>query len=908
MEKVHYQTDQEELFRACDGHMTTLFDEGNIKSAASDTFTADLLKEHMPDKDHYMLHLVAMGDMETYSANKNGDGFPKAALEKYHPTFVSDGCYFREHRNRCKETQGIGTIKASAFNKKMRRVELIVHGNKKKSEKEYEMAKAGKALSFSMSCFPAGTSVMLENSEEKNIEDIKVGDKVLTHKGNVCAVSHIMNRHFTGTATKIRAYGLPEPIICTQDHGIWTRPKMSKDAPCPVCGKKFKVLKAHLRSKKDAQHVNALNNYSKYTEGFMGAGLLNIGDYVRTAFNTPKEEAPAVESFKPRLLGFYLAEGSLSVIDKKYKVQDGTVKHYKDYRTEFCFNINETSFVEEVKDLVCQFTGKRPSSFDYSSEHRTIIRVHSKELHDWLLLHGGKYSDKKVMSPSVMAWNRNDLKSVMEAWIDGDGTWHKTNEVLCATTVSRRMVWQFLEIAARNGICARLTSFLSKVANRKRSYIIYFNLDGDKLNVSKIPSSWAPSEGKIRSYGHLKHQTEGALTKHLVKCSNPQFYIENGFIYRKIRTIENLFLDEPVYDLTVPGDHGFQVHGYGVSNCRVPYDECSCCGNKATSPKNYCEHLKSAMLQYIPEFKKYAFAINDHPKFFDISVVEKPADRIAHYLSYAFPDGEKRASFNGVITGSDWAAYEGVTLPNLSKAENWAPAQIDLLEKLASAEDYLENTLTTKHAHLTDNKAAFAKNVAINAFDSGDDLSDSEIDKLRSLEVGTMCRELSKRAAILPFNTFVAYSTNTKISDVKEDPVVKRACCMLPEIFRKLMSSDCNTDLGGLFSSSSDYSCAQDSANNDQVQQLMDLAEKKFSIKAEPVRNRVITITIKSAGINKSASKSSLVLGNTAESKAKNLAEAYGLYKLSALMDMKDIFKLDIDEPQYLLAIGQNIL
>jgi hypothetical protein len=81
-------------------------------------------------------------------------------------------------------------------------------------------------------------------------------------------------------------------------------------------------------------------------------------------------------------------------------------------------------------------------------------------------------------------------------------------------------------------------------------------------------------------------------------------------------------------------------------SCRVPYDICNCCEKKASSPANYCDHLKHNMLQYMPEFKKYAFAINDKPKFFDISAVEKPADRIAHYLDYAFPAGEKSASFN----------------------------------------------------------------------------------------------------------------------------------------------------------------------------------------------------------------------------------------------------------------------
>lgn len=483
MNKIIYQTDQEDLFKLCGGQMFTMYDE-NIKSAASDTFTKEALANYAPDKDHFMLHVVAMGDQETYGPNKNGDGFPKEALEKFHPTFVSDGCFFREHRNRCQETQGIGSIKASAYNPKMRRVELIVHGNKEKAAQEYEMAKSGKALSFSMSC-------------------------------------------------------------------------------------------------------------------------------------------------------------------------------------------------------------------------------------------------------------------------------------------------------------------------------------------------------------------------------------------------------------------------------RVPYDICSCCEKKASSPKNYCEHLKHNMLQYMPEFKKYAFAINDKPKFFDISAVAKPADRIAHYLDYAFDEQEKKASFNDVITGAQWAEFEGVNLPGTDV--HWEANELSLLEKLASNEDYIQHILTTKSAH-SDPRASFVKNVLPNAFNS--ELENKDLELLRKLQVGTVCRELAKRASILPFYSFTAYATGRTLEETMDDPITKRACDMLPSIFKKMMSSGCGMELGDLFNSSSDYSCQHDSANDDQVQQLMDMASKKFSIKTEPVKNRVMTVMIIKRASSKEPSK--VQLTNSFENRALALAETYGLYKLSALRDIKTFHGDEIDDAQYLLAVGQN--
>lgn len=487
MNKIHYQTDQEDLFNLCGGQMFTLFDDG-VKSAASDTFSKAKLAEYAPDKDHFMMHVIAMGDGETYGGNKNGDIFYKEALEKYHDTFVKNGCFFREHRNRCQDTQGIGIIKASAFNGKMRRVELVVHGHKKKAEEEYEMAKAGKALSFSMSV-------------------------------------------------------------------------------------------------------------------------------------------------------------------------------------------------------------------------------------------------------------------------------------------------------------------------------------------------------------------------------------------------------------------------------KVPFDRCSCCEKKASSPKNYCDHLKNNMTQYIPEFKKYAFAINDQLNFFDISRVNKPADRIAHYLDYAFPDGEKSAStFNNVITGAQWADFEGVTLPG--ETVNWDPEQKALLEKLAAYEDLVKDVIKTQ-PRTTDAKIAFIRDVVPMAF--ADELEDKEIELMRSLQVGTLFGELSKRASILPFYSFIAYATGRSLQETMDDPVTKRACCMLPDIFKKLMSSGCGCELGDTFSSGSDTSCKMDSANSDEVQSLMDMAEKKFSIKAEPVRNRIMTITIiKKAGC-KYEPKPEIKLTDNFEKRALALAETYGLYKFNALSDIAKRHGDEIDEPQYLLSVGQNL-
>jgi len=79
--------------------------------------------------------------------------------------------------------------------------------------------------------------------------------------------------------------------------------------------------------------------------------------------------------------------------------------------------------------------------------------------------------------------------------------------------------------------------------------------------------------------------------------------------------------------------------------CHTPYDTCSICGNKARSRNEYCSHLRGELGKVHPTGEK-TMAINDGAlKFFDMSVVFKPADVTSSVL-------QKVAYADQSITGS----------------------------------------------------------------------------------------------------------------------------------------------------------------------------------------------------------------------------------------------------------------
>ncbi len=97
--------------------------------------------------------------------------------------------------------------------------------------------------------------------------------------------------------------------------------------------------------------------------------------------------------------------------------------------------------------------------------------------------------------------------------------------------------------------------------------------------------------------------------------------------------------------------------------CRIEYDVCTICGNKAPSRKEYCSHLLDELNNIYPDGRIVA-ADNPNPNFFDISVVYKPADKTGYML-------KKVANFGGMAreTGESSAllAEKVATMTAISK-------------------------------------------------------------------------------------------------------------------------------------------------------------------------------------------------------------------------------------------------
>lgn len=121
-----------------------------LRKQASTIFNREY-EEMKPPKGMTGIHLVALGDMETYGFNRNADGFKQADCRDRCDTFVKHGHVYQHHRNKDPK-KALGEIKCAAYNPDMHRVELYIWADNEKAHDHLERLEKTGEVPFSMAC------------------------------------------------------------------------------------------------------------------------------------------------------------------------------------------------------------------------------------------------------------------------------------------------------------------------------------------------------------------------------------------------------------------------------------------------------------------------------------------------------------------------------------------------------------------------------------------------------------------------------------------------------------------------------------------------------------------------------------------------------------------------------------
>ena len=153
---------------------------------------------------------------------------------------------------------------------------------------------------------------------------------------------------------------------------------------------------------------------------------------------------------------------------------------------------------------------------------------------------------------------------------------------------------------------------------------------------------------------------------------------------------------------------------------------------------------------------------------------------------------------------------------------------------------------------------------------------------------------------LLPFDAFVAYSTNRSLKDIREDESFKKASCCLPSIFRELADQIENEQVCGddmeMFEPADPVSAKFDPEQSDYIDKMLQSTEECCSMHPEPLRVRSLRIIVKKASCD-------ATLGNPRVAVDEH-ALLYAMYKLAALAAMPAIEYSD--DVLCALAVLQN--
>lgn len=570
-----------------DSEVLTLIHPGHFyKTAEYSDELRDYVKELKEKVDRTYALVNALSAGEYFGPNRNGDYFPEEVLQKYHKTFEAMGGIYRHHVNKDPK-KSMGRIVFAFYNKAMHRVELVLELSNSRAQDVIEALHSGKLPAVSMGCFipNSNNNIILQDLSKKPIEDVKLDDKVLTHTGKVRTVTELHRRDYEGLVYTINPVGkFRDPITATKEHP-WL------------------VVEPEVFYNKDEKHRVIRNkNISldqavwKTSEELTGEELL--------LWPKPKTENEVPCSIeKAKLLGWYLAEGYTGINGNK---------------TEYSVNVEDQiiSEIEKVANkydnLVCHINARKHSELARS------IAIYDNSFKDTCLKYCGKYSHKKKLLKEIFSWPYNAKLAFIGAYMSGDGFFHEGQAYLssCNKQLLEQVQWLALSI--------NLKSVLG--VNEHKAGKGFSNED--------------TTEYFLRFFGDCNE----ALSRYCAKVPKENKQSQSGkggpyeyedFLLVKIAEITSKEYSGPVFNFEVDDDNSYVVDKWAVHNCRVPFDVCSICGNRAKTRATYCDHLNNHMNKVLPDGQR-VYAVNTMPKFFDISKVTIPAEPTASFIKMLF--------------------------------------------------------------------------------------------------------------------------------------------------------------------------------------------------------------------------------------------------------------------------------
>jgi Fe-S cluster assembly protein SufB len=379
-------------------------------------------------------------------------------------------------------------------------------------ERTLIIAEDGAYVSYLEGCLPAWEEVSCGDTQ-RSIRDIALHDAVLNSNGEETRVAKIMRRGYHGDLVEITPRSPGNQFHVTPEH--------------PVFAIRRDLVRSSLRSGGRWPDLDSRRLEQAEPE-YVPAGELAPGDLLVFPINKTEREDSTLSDDFLRFLGYYVAEGCVTVFN-----------HCK--AVELSFGDHEIQLIDDASELIKRLTGKHPSRTHDRNRHGVYLVVYSDDLWDKLAEHGGRYSTGKRFSKAVMDLPPGRQRQMLDTYYLGDGSVSQEGNLtrVRAATVSRQLAFQLQELLARQGIFAFI--------NIREAF-----------------------DERMKNGRTIHHKTRYVLF--FAKNTRGRRAIRrNGYFLVPIRAIRRQRHEGYVYNLeSATEPHSYLVKGFAVHNCTAP--------------------------------------------------------------------------------------------------------------------------------------------------------------------------------------------------------------------------------------------------------------------------------------------------------------------------------------------------
>ncbi len=380
----------------------------------------------------------------------------------------------------------------------------------------------GAQVHYVEGCFLEGASVRTREGE-KPIEQVQVGDEVLTHLGRWRKIYHTQSRPYHGNVYTIQYYGdSKRKLRVTAEHPLLVARRKRQSER----NQEYELVWARADSVKTGDYL-VVPVYQPESE-LVAAGInIEIG----RGRHAPVEryvEFPQEPDFY-RLLGYYFSEGH---VDNE---------HY----LSLSFNVAETDLLADAKTLLEHYFGKPPIENAPRQNGQTLVLASTAAARAFGREFGADVYEKHVPEWILNAPTDLLVEFVRGMWL-GDGSYDARKNMFRYNSVSANLAYAFRDALLRLGIAASVNR-QTRNTPRKDLYAVV------------IASPFNPQFGKMVGVDAPAGNLKGS-----------PFTLDESFLYMPIKSISVEELETGVYNFSVEEDESYVAEGVVSHNCTAP--------------------------------------------------------------------------------------------------------------------------------------------------------------------------------------------------------------------------------------------------------------------------------------------------------------------------------------------------